>query len=128
VTIPAVILVFAASSGWLVSLIFAFVGGARGKSEERLTHPAILTGAVISLGSTLVGTFQVSMLPAVSGWGDFWVWFAGLIAAGLVSGTPFMAYNSGVSAIREKEKADARHQQTMADLRKHHASLNRSAA
>jgi hypothetical protein len=125
VVIPAAVLIFLISGGWIVPLIFAFVGGARGKTEERLTHPAILTGAVVSFGSILVATFQVSMLPAVSSSGDCWVWVAGLIIAGIAAATPFWAYSCGVSAAWEKEKATARHKQTMTEMTKHHASLNR---
>jgi hypothetical protein len=125
VIIPAPVLVFAISGGWLISLIFAFVGGARGRTEERLTHPAILTGSVISLGGTLVATLQVSVLPAVSGWGDIGVWVAGLIVATAASATPFAAYSCGVSAARRKEKEDASHRQSMTEMQRHHASLNR---
>jgi hypothetical protein len=126
--IPASVLILLIAGGWLISLVTAFVGGTRGATHERLMHPVGLTGSVISLGCTLVATFQVSMLPTVSGWGDFGVWVGGLIVGGLAAGTPFMAYESGVTRRRMNEEAAERHKQSMTELRKHHAALNGTVA
>jgi hypothetical protein len=135
IMIPPVILAWIIAGGWVLSGTFAYVGGSREKTTERLTHPVGLAGTIASAGGLLAATVQLHM-SWVDNFMAFGVtWIIGLVAVVLAGFTPSFAFDEGVKAGQRRRRdaaEDARaeavraekHRDLMAKLTTHHNVLD----
>lgn len=132
----SIVLGLLAVAGWIVSAHFSYTGGARGKTEERLTHPIGLSATVICALSTLGATISVGLTDDYSFAVKALAWIPCLILVIAEVATPFIAFDEGHSdnlkrqkrvaeAVREEEKRVEQHAEEMASLRHHHAELEK---